>query len=367
MSNCIPVLDAPRLNLQIEDSFSPLAKIRVFGVGGGGGNALSRMATARLAGVEFVFANTDLQALTRCPQTQKLQLGEEVTRGRGAGANPELGRKAALEDTNKIMGTLAGLDMAFVAAGLGGGTGTGAAPVIAALARELGVLSVAIVTLPFGFEGRRRMQQAEAGLEELYGCADAVVVIRNDRLLEVQDGELKLTDAFRRVDDLMCDAVRSVTDLVGDSGLINLDFADVKTTMSGMGGAVMGTGRASGEGRASRAAWAAINSPLLDNNSIAGARKVILSVAGGSDLTLHELNEAASVIHEQVDLDAEIIFGSTLDDSLTDTVRVTVIANGQEHVAAPITLPAQTPERQSLPFDERLAYEPAYLRRRSIG
>jgi cell division protein FtsZ len=364
------VLDAPRLDLQIEDSFPPLAKIRIFGVGGGGGNALTRMMAARMDGVEFVFANTDLQALNRCPSTQRLQLGEKITGGLGAGANPEVGQKAALEDTNRIIDALQGLDMVFVAAGLGGGTGTGAAPVISALARELGVLSVAIVTLPFGFEGARRMRQAELGLEELYNCADAVVVIRNDRLLETDDRGVSLVSAFSRVDDLMRDAVWSVTDLVSDSGLINLDFADLRTTMTGMGSAVMGTGRASGaagEGRATSAAWAAINSPLLDNNSIEGARNVVISVAGGSDLTLHEASEAATVIHDLVDENASIIFGTTLDESMNETVRVTVIANGQEHRPVVATPPRSPEDRPTFPLDERISHEPAYLRRRALG
>lgn len=367
----VPVHDAPPLNLQVEDSFLPAAKIRAIGVGGGGGNALSRMIAARLPGVECLFANTDLQALTRCPHAQKLQLGEEITRGRGAGADPELGRRSALEDTSKIMAAMAGLDAVFVLAGLGGGTGTGAAPVIAALAREMGILSIAIATLPFGFEGRRRMQQAEAGLEELYTCADAVVLIRNDRLLQAHGPELKLTDAFHQVDQLMSDAVRSVTDLVSDNGLINLDFADIRTTMSGMGSAVMGTGRATGDGRAERAAHAAITSPLFDSNSIDGARNVIVSVAGGVDLTLHEVSAAASVIHDLADENAAIIFGSTLDESLNDHIRVTVIANGQRHVAEPIqtaTDPvSERGQRGAQPFDERTAYEPAYLRRRALG
>jgi cell division protein FtsZ len=364
MSNvCIPVLDAPPLNLQIEDSFLPLAKIRVIGVGGGGGNALTRMITSGLSGVEYLFCNTDLQALARCPSAQKLQLGEEITRGRGAGADPELARNSALADTPKIMAALTGLDMVFVAAGLGGGTGTGAAPVIAALAREMGVLSVAIVTLPFGFEGKRRLQQAEAGLTELYGCADAVVVIQNDRLLETFDVGMKLTHAFSMVDDLMRDAVWAVTDLVSSSGFINLDFADVRATMSGMGSAVMGTGVASGEDRAERAALSAINSPLLDNNSIAGARSVIVSVAGGQDLTLHEVDAAASVVQRLVDHDASIIFGSTVDAALNDTLRVTVIANGHPHASAVIEVPDSAPGQ----FDERMANEPAYLRKQRLG
>jgi cell division protein FtsZ len=359
----IPVLDAPPLNLKIEDSFPPLAKIRAIGVGGGGGNALGRMIASGMSGIEYLFCNTDLQALVRCPPAQKLQLGEEVTRGRGAGADPALARKAALEDTPKIMAAMTGLDMVFVTAGLGGGTGTGAAPVIAALAREMGVLSVAIVTLPFGFEGKRRMQQAEAGLTELYGCADAVVVIRNDRLLETFGEGMKIIHAFSMVDDLMRDAVWAVTDLVSASGIINLDFADVRATMTGMGSAVMGTGRATGENRAERAALAAINSPLLDNNSIEGARQVIVSVAGGADLTLHEVSAAASVIQRQVDHDAAIIFGSTLDDRLNDSVRVTVIANGHPHVPAVVAVPESAPAK----FNERMANEPAYLRQRRLG
>jgi cell division protein FtsZ len=273
-----------------------------------------------------------------------------------------------MEDTPKIMAAMTGLDAVFVLAGLGGGTGTGAAPVIAALAREMGILSIAIATLPFGFEGRRRMRQAEAGLEELYACADAVVLIRNDRLLDAHGPELKLTDAFAQVDYLMSDAVRSVTDLVSDSGLINLDFADIRATMSGMGSAVMGTGRATGEGRAERAAWAAINSPLFDNNSIEGARNVIISVAGGADLTLHEVSTAASVIHDLADENAAIIFGSTLDESLNEHIRVTVIANGHPHGAEPISVATGDTSRGQLdPFDERLANEPAYLRRRAHG
>lgn len=364
----IPEHDAPSLSIQLEDGFLPEARIRAIGVGGGGGNALSRMLASRMPGVEATYANTDLQALSRCAYAEKLQLGEQVTRGLGAGADPQLGRRAALEDTPRIMAALAGLDAVFVLVGLGGGTGTGAAPVIAALAREMGSLSIAIATLPFGFEGRRRLQNAEMGLEELYGAADAVVVIRNDRLLEAHGPQLSLTEAFQQVDQLMADAVRSVTDLVSDNGLINLDFADVRTTMSEMGSAVMGTGRASGEERAGKAAWAAINSPLLNNAGIDGARNVIVSIAGGTDLTLHEVSEAASVIHDQVDPNAAIIFGSTIDESLNDSIRVTVIANGHPYVAELAQSgEAETPVREAQPFDERLAHEPAYLRRRKLG
>ena len=304
------------------------AKIKVIGVGGGGGNAVNRMIDAQLRGIEFIAANTDLQALGKCRAALKLQLGRQLTRGLGAGADPEIGRKAALEDTEKILEMIDGADMIFLTAGLGGGTGGGAAPIIASLAAEIGALTVAVVTKPFNFEGRRRMRYAEQAVEELRGAVDTLISIPNERLLSFVERGTPLSEAFRIADDVLRQAVQGISDLITIPGEINVDFADVRTIMTGMGMALMGTGVAKGENRAIEAAQRAISSPLLEETSIQGAKGVLLNISGGPDLTLHEVAEAARIIQESVDPEANIISGMVIDDVLEDAMKVTVIATG---------------------------------------
>jgi cell division protein FtsZ len=312
------------------------ANIKVIGVGGGGSNAVNRMINSRLQGVEFIAANTDTQALRKSRAPIRLQVGSKITRGLGAGANPEIGRQAALEDSEKIISALQGADMVFITTGLGGGTGTGATPVIASLASELGALVVAVVTKPFTFEGRRRREQAEKGLSELKECVDTVITIPNEKLLHTVERHTTLTDAFLSADDILRQAVQGISDLITVPGEINLDFADVKTIMSGRGMALMGTGLASGENRAVEAAQKAISSPLLEDCSIEGAKGVLINITGGRDMTLHEVSEAASIIQKAAADDAEIIFGTVIDDSMDAEVKITVIATGfpQEGEAA---------------------------------
>ena len=310
------------------------ARIKVLGVGGGGGNAVNRMIDAQLRGVEFIAANTDLQALHKCRAPVKLQLGNLLTKGLGAGADPEVGRKAALEDTERILETLEGADMVFLTAGLGGGTGTGAAPIIASLAAEIGALTVAVVTKPFGFEGRRRMQLAERGVDELRGAVDTLITIPNERLLNFVERGTPLFEAFRIADDVLRQAVQGISDLITIPGEINVDFADVRTIMTGMGMALMGTGLAKGEHRALEAAQRAISSPLLEETSIQGARGVLINISGGHDLTLHEVAEAARIISDAVDPDANIISGMVIEPGLEDAMKVTVIATGFDRAMA---------------------------------
>jgi cell division protein FtsZ len=310
------------------------ARIKVVGVGGGGGNAVNRMIDAQLRGVEFIAANTDLQALHKCRAPLKLQIGGLLTKGLGAGADPEVGRKAALEDTERILEMLEGADMVFLTAGLGGGTGTGAAPIIASLAAEIGALTVAVVTKPFGFEGRRRMQLAERGVEELRGAVDTLISIPNERLLNFVERGTPLTEAFRIADDVLRQAVQGISDLITIPGEINVDFADVRTIMTGMGMALMGTGVAKGEHRALEAAQRAISSPLLEETSIQGARGVLINISGGHDLTLHEVAEAARIISDAVDPDANIISGMVIEPGLEEAMKVTVIATGFDRALA---------------------------------
>jgi cell division protein FtsZ len=303
------------------------AKIRVIGVGGGGGNAVNRMIESHLEGVEFVVANTDLQALKLSNAPVKIQLGVKLTNGLGAGANPEVGRKAALEDADKIIEALEGADMVFVTTGLGGGTGTGAAPIIASLASEMGALTVAVVTKPFAFEGKRRQNQAERGLQELIDSVDTTVVIPNEKLLAVAK-DAGFFESFRVADDILRQAVQGISDIITIPGIINRDFADVKTIMAGMGYAVMGTATAKGEGRATLAAQAAIASPLLEAGAIDGARGILINVTGSSSLRLAEVNEASTIIQSAAHEDANIIFGAVLDEKMKDEVKITVIATG---------------------------------------
>ncbi|MBF0461570.1 MAG: cell division protein FtsZ [Magnetococcales bacterium] len=304
------------------------ARIKVVGVGGGGGNAINNMIQSQLDGVEFIVANTDTQALARNLAPTRIQIGENVTRGLGAGAKPEVGMRAAEESQDRIREALTGADMVFITAGMGGGTGTGAAPVIAKIARELGILTVAVVTKPFSFEGKRRYRFAEDGLAELRKYVDTVITIPNQKLLGVVGKNTTILEAFRRADDVLNQAVRGITDLITVPGLINVDFADVRTVMDEMGQAMMGAAEASGDTRALDAATHAISSPLLDDVSIHGARGVLINITGGYNLSLQEVDEAATVVRDMAHEDAIIVFGAVLDESMEDTVRVTVVATG---------------------------------------
>ncbi|RKQ88491.1 cell division protein FtsZ [Brockia lithotrophica] len=313
------------LDLEMEKAVP--AVIKVVGVGGGGSNAVNRMIESGLSGVEFIAVNTDAQALSLSKADVKLQIGEKLTRGLGAGANPEIGKKAAEESREAIEAVLRDADMVFVTAGMGGGTGTGAAPVIAQVAKELGALTVAVVTKPFRFEGKRRMLQAEAGIANLKERVDTLIVIPNDRLLEVVDKNTTITEAFRMADNVLRQGVQGISDLIAVPGLINLDFADVKTIMQDKGTALMGIGVASGENRAQEAAKRAIMSPLLET-TIEGAKGVLLNITGGTSLTLFEVNEAAEIVHAASDPDVNMIFGAVINESLDDEIYVTIIATG---------------------------------------
>jgi cell division protein FtsZ len=348
------------INIFIDDD-PPLtgARIKVIGIGGGGSNAVNRMIEAGIEGIEFLVANTDLQALKRSRAPIKIQLGSRLTKGLGAGADPNVGREAALEDTDKIIEVLEGADMVFVTTGLGGGTGTGAAPIIASLATELDALTVAVVTKPFHFEGRRRMQQADQGLRELRECVDTVITIPNERLLHTVDRGVSLADSFKVADDVLRQAVQGISDLITVPGLINLDFADVKSIMQGMGMALMGAGRATGENRAIEATQQAISSPLLEEATIQGAKGVLINITGGPDLTLFEVNAASSIIRESADDDANIIFGAVIDETLTDEMKITVIATGFDReaqslasAAATTAIPAPPPRYVARPSDD---------------
>ena len=330
------------------------AKIKVIGLGGGGSNAINRMMEARFTGVEFIVANTDVQALRASPAPVKLQLGARLTMGLGAGADPEVGKNAALEDRDQIKKLLEGADMVFVTAGLGGGTGTGSAPIVAATAKEMGILTVAVVTKPFAFEGRRRSQQAETGLAELRGVVDTLIIIPNQRLLAVVDRGTPLVEAFKVADTVLLQAVQGISDLILVPGLINLDFADVRTIMAGMGMALMGAGVGKGEHRALDAAQKAVASPLLDETSIDGARGILINFTGGPDLSLHEVEEAARVVQEAAHEEAHIIFGAVIDPRLQDEVRITVIATGfsermEENQPSGKVVEMQRPSRPGAP------------------
>jgi cell division protein FtsZ len=317
------------------------ARIKVIGVGGGGGNAVNRMIDAGIEGVEFIVANTDLQALNTSSAPMKIQLGGRSTRGLGAGSNPEVGRAAALEDHEKLLDVLEGADMVFVTAGLGGGTGTGAAPVVASLAIELGALTVAVVTKPFAVEGKKRMAQAEQGLAELRGCVDTIITIPNSKLREVEDG-ITMMNAFRRADDVLLQAVQGITDLILTPGIINLDFADVKTVMRGQGVALMGIGTANGPDAASKAMRAALDYKLLEENSITGAKAALINITGGEDMPLAELEDAIGMIEEESDENADIIWGNVVKEGMGDEIKVTVIATGfDSHVQSLKPIPRQ--------------------------
>ena len=340
------MIDSRELRLRLEEQTEAGARIKVIGIGGGGGNAVNRMARAGLDGVQFIVANTDVQALKNNAAHVKLQIGAKLTKGLGAGADPTVGRSAALEDTEKILQALDGADMIFVTTGLGGGTGTGAAPVIASLASEMGALTVAVVTKPFKFEGRKRLIQAERGLEALKECVDTIITIPNERLLSIIDRSTPMTDAFATADDVLRQAIQGISDLILVPGLINLDFADVKTIMTSMGLAMMGTGVAEGKDRAVDAARRAISSPLLEGHSVTGARGVIINVTGGPDLSLIEVSDASTIVQEAAHEDANIIFGAVVDPALKGKVKITVIATGFEIMPSavrPLASPADTP------------------------
>jgi len=332
---------AEAIRIQFHDEIPHGARIKVIGVGGGGGNAINRMIEARVEGVEFITANTDVQAFKLSQAPVKLQLGVRLTAGLGAGANPDVGRRAALEDSDKIIEALEGADMVFVTAGLGGGTGTGAAPVIASLASEMGILTVAVVTRPFAFEGKRRLQQADRGMAELLESVDTMIVIPNEKLLAVAK-DAGFFESFRIADDVLRQGVQGISDIITIPGIINRDFADVKTTMAGMGHAVMGTAVRSGANRAKEAAQAAMASPLLEEGAIDGARGILINITGSSTLKLSEVNEASSLIQSSAHEDANIIFGAVLDEKMGDDVKITVIATGFRD---------QMPERRSRMLD----------------
>ncbi|MFH1130429.1 MAG: cell division protein FtsZ [Pseudomonadota bacterium] len=355
--------------IELEDDAPTQAKIKVIGVGGGGGNAINTMIASGLEGVDFIAANTDLQALDSNLAPIKVQLGCELTKGLGAGADPSLGREAAIEDTNKIVEAIEGADMVFVTAGMGGGTGTGAAPVIAKAAKELGALTVGVVTKPFRFEGKKRMRQAEEGIVLLEDDVDTLITIPNERLLSVAGQATTMLDAFRKVDDVLLNAVQGISDLVIIHGFINVDFADVRAVMGERGHALMGSGQAMGDRKALEAAKQAINSPLLEDINIEGATGLLINITGGPDLTLSEIHEAASLIQEAAHEDANIIFGSVVDASMEDQVRITVIATGFDKPARqmravntmrsrPQTITTVQPQRETRPVVKE---EPAYV------
>jgi len=339
-------MEENRIRLVEEETLNSAATIRVVGVGGAGGNAINNMIDADIQGVGFITANTDLQALTSSAAPVQLQLGAELTKGLGAGANPEIGRRAAEEDREHIREIMDGADMVFITAGMGGGTGTGAAPVIASVAKELGILTVAVVTKPFEFEGRKRKEQAEMGLRALRSCVDTLITIPNQRLLQVVDRSTSLRDAFGVADNVLRQAVQGISDLITTPGLINLDFADMQTIMSGMGLAVMGTGIGRGEKRAVEAAHQAIASPLLEESSINGARSVLVNITGGLDISLHEIHDAVAIVRESAHDDANIIFGAVIEGSMSEELRVTVIATGFQ---APETAEVPLRTRQGAP------------------
>jgi cell division protein FtsZ len=313
-----------------EQNFIKTAKIKVIGIGGAGGNAVNTMISDNLQGVDFITANTDAQALAASYSPLKIQLGVELTRGLGAGADPEVGRQAAIETREQVKKSLEGADMVFIATGLGGGTGTGGAPIVAEISREIGALTVAVVTKPFQFEGKRRNDQALAGIADLRKTVDSLIVVPNQRLLSVGGKDLSFIDAFRKADDILYHAVKGISDLIMVQGIINLDFADVKKIMSQMGIALMGTGAAEGENRAIEAAQKAISSPLLEDNTIQGARGILLNITGGPGMTMNEIHEASLMIQQEAHEDANIIFGTVVDEKMGDAIRITVIATGFE-------------------------------------
>jgi cell division protein FtsZ len=347
--------------IELDEVAAHEALIKVIGVGGGGGNALSTMIEANVHGVEFVATNTDRQALMNNLAPLKVQIGQTLTKGLGAGANPDVGREAALEDLDQLAGALDGADMVFVTAGMGGGTGTGAAPVIASIARSLGALTVGIVTKPFFFEGNRRRRHAEAGIMALKENVDTLITIPNQRLLAITDPSTSMMDAFKKADEVLLNAVQGISDLITFPGIVNVDFADVRTIMTDQGMALMGTGRAIGERRAVEAATQAIASPLLEDISIEGATGILINVTGGPRMTLHEIHEASMLIQQAADDDANIIFGSVIDEAMGDEIKVTVIATGFDRTEKS---PGHTID--SLPIARKLEDIPTIIRNRWV-
>ena len=339
---------------ELVEQLAPNAVIKVIGVGGGGGNAVSHMVNSSIDGVEFICANTDAQALKSSGARTTLQLGETVTKGLGAGANPEIGRQAALEDRDRIVEVLDGADMVFITCGMGGGTGTGAAPVVAQLAKEKGILTVAVVTKPFPFEGRRRMQVALKGIEDLSQSVDSLITVPNEKLLTVLGREVTLLNAFKAANDVLQGAVQGIADLITRPGLINVDFADVRTVMSEMGMAMMGTGSARGDDRAQAAAEAAINNPLLENVDLSGACGILVNVTAGPNLTMREFDEIGRVVHDFASEDATVVLGTALDPDLSDDVRVTVVATGLNRAVKPQLRPVAKPEMVEMPQPRRV-------------
>jgi cell division protein FtsZ len=334
---------------EMVEKITPNAVIKVIGVGGGGGNAVAHMVNANIEGVEFICANTDAQAMKSCGSRTVLQLGANVTKGLGAGANPEVGRQAALEDRERVEELLEGADMVFITAGMGGGTGTGAAPVVAQLAKEKGILTVAVVTKPFPFEGRRRMQVAMKGIEDLSQHVDSLIIVPNEKLLSVLGREVTLLSAFKAANEVLQGAVQGIADLITAPGLINVDFADVRTVMSEMGEAMMGSGHANGDDRAQAAAEAAVNNPLLEDVNLAGACGILVNVTAGPNLTMREFEEIGRVVHDFASEDATVVVGTSLDSELQDEVRVTVVATGLNRAAT-----SRQPQRQSGKRTEQL-------------
>lgn len=346
--------------LYLEEERTSPANIKVVGIGGGGMNAVTRMVHSQMKGVDFLVMNTDEQVLLKSPVEHKIQLGTKVTRGMGAGGDPDLGQKAALEDKDRIVAALKGADMVFITAGMGGGTGTGAAPVIAAIAKEMKCLVVGVVTVPFSFEGKRRAELATLGIEQLRANVDTLITIRNDSIFQVVDRSTPIDQAFRVIDDILLNGVRGISDIVNHPGIINVDFADVKTIMRDTGDAILGVGEGRGEGRVIEAVEQAINNSLLEDSSIQGAKSLLINVTGGSDLTIHEWNEVSQIITAQADPDANIIIGLNEDKSLEDKIRVTVIATGfhkrniQKH---------STHQARAVGHEESLTSPMVYLRK----
>lgn len=340
-----------------DDSSQYQAKIKVVGVGGSGNNAVNTMIHFGLEGVDYLSVNTDVQALNANSAAERIHIGANVTRGLGAGADPERGRKAALEDVNVLKEQLQGADMVFITAGMGGGTGTGAAPVIAQIARECGALAVGVVTKPFQFEGRQRMRRADSGLAELSEHVDTLITIPNEKLMTLADEDLTFVDAFRKADEVLYQAVRGISDLITLDGIVNVDFADVTTVMSNMGRALMGTGCAKGEGRARIAAEQAITSPLLDDISVEGATGVLINVVGGADMRMREIQEAASLVQEQAHEDANIIFGASIDQEMAEVLKVTVIATGFEKSPAANRSAVEAGKAVALPSSDKMKHE----------